>query len=111
MPVARRAAASTSVKPRWYLTSLSGLTWIWNCLTPSPKLVTLATPGTANRRGFTSQRAVVRTSIKERLAEVSPSTITVPVEEDRGVSTGGLASKGSLPGSDTNRSDTNWRAR
>ncbi len=110
-PVARRAAATTSFTPTPKRCSAAG--WICTSIdfASRPKIATLATPGTASKRGRIVQVAAVRRSISEARFEVSPATSTMLVDDVSGVIVGGITPAGSWAATSFNRSPSNWRSR
>ena len=110
-PVDTRAALSTSVKERSYAMSRSDLTRICSCRTSPPKTLHLATPGTASRRGLSTQSANVRSSIGPRAVETRPIFKRSIVDEVSGVIFGVFTPTGSWPAVSPSLSASIWRAR
>src|SRR5215471_6376566 len=104
-PVAWRAAAITSFKPKPKRINWPGRTRIWIERSSPPKISTPATPGTDRRLGRIVHFAIVRSRIKDWDDEVKPAISTVPVEDVRGVRNGDWTLAGNSPTAAARRSE------
>ena len=105
------AAARTSARVTPEARRRSGSTSTCSCRSRWPQTATLATPGTAIRRGRIVQRTSSDSFIWSSLVEMSPIFIARLVEDSGGISTGCRAASGRRACTCAIRSPTICRAR